>query len=133
MLYDSGAKLHLDGTIPILIHSGMDVSNEHLERSGKLTLDATAYLDSMRGKSASLISAIAQSTEGIPLLGPNNAIKDATAIRSLVTSQTGLNSYALNELLKSPIEQSIKALPYYLETSQSKKWPGRLTNAAGRI
>ncbi len=100
-----------------------------------MTITAREYLDSLRNNAADTAQVLVQTTKVIPFAGSNNEIKHAQQIQKILSSDIGnkLKSYELSNLLKSPVEQSIKALPYYLEVANTKHWPNRLTNAAGRI
>jgi hypothetical protein len=118
-LYDFGTKLYFEGFAPLLINADMNLRSENVFaylNSGKISITARAYLETLRGCSQSTIQALVQTTQAIPFEGSRNEIKNAQAIQALVRSEPGktLNTYALNQLLKSPIEQSLKTLPYYL-------------------
>ncbi|APR97793.1 ankyrin repeat domain-containing protein [Wolbachia endosymbiont of Folsomia candida] len=135
-LYDMGAKLHAEGSAPVLINSEM--SSEDLAQnlsSGKIKITAREYLENLKGNKKEVIQDIVQTTSSLPFSGSINEVKDANTIQDLVLSENGqkLNSYELNKILSGRVEQSIKALPYYLEVANTKHWPNRLTNAAGRI
>ncbi|WP_157956387.1 ankyrin repeat domain-containing protein [Wolbachia endosymbiont of Folsomia candida] len=133
ILYDMGAKLHAEGSAPILINSEMSSEDlvENLS-SGKIKITAREYLENLKGNTKEIVQ---QKVSSLPFDGSMGEIKDAKTIKDLVLSEDGqmLDSYQLNKILKGPVEQSIKALPYYLEVANTKHWPNRLTNAAGRI
>ncbi len=135
-LYNMGAKLHSEGSAPVLINSGM--SSEDLVQnlsSGKIKITAREYLQKLKGNSKEFIQETVQTTSSLPFSGSINEVKNAQTIQDLVLSENGqrLNSYELNKILSGRVEQSIKALPYYMEVANTKHWPNRLTNAAGRI
>ncbi|APR98948.1 ankyrin repeat domain-containing protein [Wolbachia endosymbiont of Folsomia candida] len=135
-LYDMGAKLHVEASAPILINSEMNSENLAANlNSGKIKITAREYLQNLKGNKKEVVQDLVQKVSTLHFDGSINEIKDTKTIQDLVLSNDGqmLDSYQLNKILKGPIEQSIKALPYYMEVANTKHWPNRLTNAAGRI
>jgi hypothetical protein len=72
---------------------------------GKISVTARHYLENLRGHSQEAIQAFVQTTQAIPFEGSRNEVKNAKAVQDLVLSESGkkLNTYALNQLLQSPI------------------------------
>jgi hypothetical protein len=133
-LYDLGTKIHLEGSTPILINADMNLSNENLSaylNTGKISITAREYLQHLSSYTPTA-QTLVQATKALPLAGSQNEVKQAQQVQELLLSNN-IRNQAIHQLLQSPVEESLKALPYYLEAAKTKTWTGRLTNAAGRI
>ncbi|MGL9759152.1 MAG: hypothetical protein ACR5LA_10450, partial [Wolbachia sp.] len=77
-LYDFGTKINVEGSVPLLLNAGMNLSSEKFQdRLDKKEVSMTAreYLDSL--KNSKNVEEIVQATKIIPFIGSEREIEEA--------------------------------------------------------
>lgn len=134
-LYDIGTKIQFIGETPKLINAAMDLNDERLRfylSNNQLSLTATDTINHLRGEKVKLIL---RRTELIPIMGTRREVQLLKQLRQLINEDIHdqLKPAVINALLRTTPERALQTLSHHLGTSSTKKWPNRLTNAAGKV
>lgn len=81
-LYDFGTKINVEGSVPLLINSDMNLSSEKLQdhlNKKEVIMTAREYLDSLRNSKN--IEEVVQATKVIPFIGSKREIEEAEQTR----------------------------------------------------
>jgi hypothetical protein len=123
-----------------LINADIDLNNAKLAeyaRTKRISINAEAYLTTLQSYSDSESKRLGFAqffkTENFNFEGSHDIVRQAHQLQSLFlsTENSQLKKYSIKQLLNSPAEPALQISTVKTETT--KKWPGRLTNAAGRI
>ncbi|GFR28392.1 uncharacterized protein TNCT_638791 [Trichonephila clavata] len=80
-LYDFGTKIHVEGSVPLLINADMNLSSkkfqDHLDKK-EVSMTAREYLDNLDSKNA---EKVIQATRSIPFEGSKREIEEAEQTR----------------------------------------------------
>ncbi|WP_250296756.1 NACHT domain-containing protein [Wolbachia endosymbiont of Oedothorax gibbosus] len=82
-LYDFGTKIHVEGSVPLLINADMNLSSkkfqDHLDKK-EVSITARGYLDHLKGSKNA--GEVIQATKLIPFIGSKREIEEAEQIRN---------------------------------------------------
>nr|WP_284706098.1 tetratricopeptide repeat protein [Wolbachia pipientis] len=121
-LYDFGTKIHVGGSVPLLINADMNLSSkkfqDHLDKK-EISMTAREYLG--RLKSSKNVEEVIQATRFIPFEGSRREIEKAEQTRKL-------KGFSLEQLVKGTINSILAAVSLANISRSESQLLGKIDN-----
>ncbi|WP_250296964.1 hypothetical protein [Wolbachia endosymbiont of Oedothorax gibbosus] len=109
-LYDFGTKIHVEGSVPLLINADMNLSSkkfqDHLDGK-EVSMTAREYLDSL--KNSRNVEEAVQATKVIPFIGSKREIEEAEQTRRPKQSLLELAKGTINSIFAAVFLSRLKS------------------------